>query len=375
MEPVTHFLTGAVLSRAGFNRKTPLATVVMTLAAEAPDIDVLAYFKGSAYEFIQHRGVTHTFYAVPLIAGLVVGIVWAVDTLWQRGPQRAWFWRAGAERRRKARGRPPAAQRRWGLLWVFACIAALSHLLLDFTNNYGLRPFYPFLRRWHAWDIVFIFDPLIFAALLAALTLPRLFGMIDREIGARQHLPRGRGAAIAALLAIAALWCVRDVEHRRAVAAIDATDLRGERLIRAAAFPYMLSPFQWAGVAETPNAYLSMRVDSLHSETDSEGAQTYYKPQPSEATRVAQNTALGRAYLEWARFPLVEDEQLYSGNPTTGLLGTPSVQEPEPAHVVRFLDVRFLYPESRRRPLAAYVLVDRAMHPFEVGFEASLGRR
>ena len=40
MEPVTHFLTGATLARAGFNRKTALATVTMTLAAEAADIDI-----------------------------------------------------------------------------------------------------------------------------------------------------------------------------------------------------------------------------------------------------------------------------------------------------------------------------------------------
>ncbi len=58
MEPITHFMTGAVLSRAGFNRKTPLATVTMAIAAEAPDIDIVGYVKGSAYEFIQHRGVT-----------------------------------------------------------------------------------------------------------------------------------------------------------------------------------------------------------------------------------------------------------------------------------------------------------------------------
>jgi inner membrane protein len=346
MEPITHFMTGAVLSRAGFNRKTPLATLTMTLAAEAPDIDIAAYCKGTAYEFIQHRGVTHTFYAVPLIAGLVVGMVWVGDSLWQR--------------LRRRRGRPPSPQRRWGLLWLFACVAALSHLLLDFTNNYGLRPFYPFLRRWHAWDIVFIFDPLIFAALLAALTLPRLFAMIDREIGARQQGPRGRGAAIAALLCVVAIWGVRDVEHRRAVAAIEATQFPGAPLVRAAAFPYMLNPFQWAGIAETPDAYLSMRVDSLHSEIDSDRAEKYYKPQPTDATQAAQHTALGRAYMEWARFPLVEDEQL---------------QNPEPAHVVRFLDVRFLYPESRRRPLAAYVLLDSAMRPVEVGFEASLRRR
>ncbi|MFZ0299857.1 MAG: hypothetical protein WAM13_16010 [Candidatus Sulfotelmatobacter sp.] len=41
MEPITHFLTGACMGRAGLNRKTALATAVLTLAAEAPDLDVL----------------------------------------------------------------------------------------------------------------------------------------------------------------------------------------------------------------------------------------------------------------------------------------------------------------------------------------------
>ena len=39
MEPITHFLTGAVLGRAGFNRKTALATATMTLS-ESPTGDV-----------------------------------------------------------------------------------------------------------------------------------------------------------------------------------------------------------------------------------------------------------------------------------------------------------------------------------------------
>ena len=356
MEPVTHFLTGAALSRAGFNRKTALATVTMTLAAEAADIDVLAYFKGSANGFIQHRGITHTFFAVPVIAALVVGVVWLVDTSWRQIRTR----KEPPARLASADGDGAAPRRRWGLLFLFACIADLSHLLLDFTNNYGLRPFYPFARHWHAWDIVFIFDPLIFAVLLAALALPRLFGLIDREIGARQRLPRGRGAAIAALLFIVALWGMRDVEHRRAVAALEATEFRGERSLRVAAFPYMLNPFQWAGVAETSEAYHSMRVDSLHSQADADAAETYYKPQPTETTQAARKTTLGRAYLEWARFPLVEDEELHAS---------------QPAHLVRFLDVRFLYPESRRRPLAAYVLFDSELQPIDAGFEASRARR
>src|SRR3984893_11182648 len=48
LEPITHFLTGACLGRAGLNRKTALATLTLTLAAEAPDLDVLSGLGGAA---------------------------------------------------------------------------------------------------------------------------------------------------------------------------------------------------------------------------------------------------------------------------------------------------------------------------------------
>ena len=53
---------------------------------------------------------------------------------------------------------------RWGLLFLYACLAGLSHILLDFTNNYGVRPFWPFSEKWYSWDIVFIFEPVIFGS-------------------------------------------------------------------------------------------------------------------------------------------------------------------------------------------------------------------
>jgi inner membrane protein len=346
MEPVTHFLTGATLARAGFNRKTALATVTMTLAAEAADLDIVAYVKGSATGFIQHRGITHTFLGIPVIAALIVGLIWMLDTIWQR--------------RRRARNLPPPPTRRWGWLYLFACIAGLSHLLLDFTNNYGVRPFYPFWSKWYAWDIVFIIEPLILAVLFAALVLPWLFGLVGQEIGARQRGPRGRGAAIAALLFIAALWGVRDFQHRRALAALNAVEFHGEPATRVAAFPYMVNPFQWAGVAETSTAFISMHVDSMRPEVDpGNSAQSYYKPVPTEITEAARNTRLGRAYVEWARFPLVEAEHL----------SAPA------ADLVHFTDVRFLYPDERRRPLEAYVLLDSSLHVESQGFESSKGQR
>jgi len=357
MEPITHLLTGATLARTGFNRKTALATVTMMLAAEAADLDIFAMVKGSACEFIEHRGISHTFVAIPAIAGLVVGVIWLADTLWQRF--------------RRARAMAPVPLRRWGLLYLLACLAALSHLLLDFTNSYGLRPFYPFSRHWYAWDIVFIFEPLMLAVLLAALVLPWLFGLVNQEIGGRQSGPRGRAAAIAALLFIVALWGVRDFEHRRALAAMDSVEFNGEPSIRTAAFPYMVNPFRWAGVAEISDAYISMEVDSLRPEVDpGNRAETYYKPQATEAAEAAEKTGLGRAYMEWARFPLVETEDL---------------GEPTPGYLVHFSDVRFFYPEGhpeshseadpalRRGRLVAYVLLDSELRTIREGFGSPTG--
>ena len=54
----------------------------------------------------------------------------------------------------------------WGWLYLTALLAALSHLLLDWTNNYGLRPFFPFNPRWYAGSFVFIAEPVLWALLL-----------------------------------------------------------------------------------------------------------------------------------------------------------------------------------------------------------------
>jgi len=81
LEPVTHFLTGACLGRAGLNRKTALATITLTLAAESPDIDILWYFKGSTVGFAHHRGFNHTFLGIPVMAAFTIGVVWLVAFL------------------------------------------------------------------------------------------------------------------------------------------------------------------------------------------------------------------------------------------------------------------------------------------------------
>src|SRR5271165_2531436 len=107
MEPVTHFLTGACLGRAGFNRRTAYATLAMTLAAEAPDLDVLWGLRGPVAVLEHHRGITHTFLGAPFVALAVTGVVY----LWDRVRKKP---APGASEGKSAL--PP----RWFLIWLFA---------------------------------------------------------------------------------------------------------------------------------------------------------------------------------------------------------------------------------------------------------------
>ena len=40
----------------------------------------------------------------------------------------------------------------------------LLHIGMDFTNNYGVHPFWPLSNRWFYGDAVFIAEPLLWAA-------------------------------------------------------------------------------------------------------------------------------------------------------------------------------------------------------------------
>ena len=342
MEPITHFLTGACISRAvGLNKRTLYATAVCTLAAEAADLDMVTYFGGPITGFTHHRGITHTLIGIPFVAAFVVGLMYLM-----------WRWRKKppppADFPDKIVTPNPASVPRWGLLYAWACVSGLSHILLDFTNNYGVRPFEPFSYKWYSWDIVFIFEPLLYVFLLGGLLLPSLFGLINDEIGARRRGPRGQGGAIAALLLVVALWGLRDYQHRRAVAALEARLYHGAEPLRVSAYPYYLNPFRWYGVVETDAFFEQALVDSLTPEVAPGGqSATRFKREETAAEEAAKNSRLGHVYLDWAQYPLTEVER------TTD----------PPGYLVRFYDLRFDYPErrGRRTSLSARVQLDEQL--------------
>ena len=275
------------MSRAGFNRATALATATMTLAAEAPDLDTLWLFKGPVVGFAHHRGFTHSFLGLIAVAALVTGFMYVV-------------WRLKGKRTNIA-NLPP----RWGLLFGLAYLAGLSHILLDFTNNYGVRPFWPFSERWHSWDIVSIIEPALYLFLLLGLLVPEL-------VSRHKPLPRGLAAARVALVCMAGLYALRDYEHRHALHAVEnkafAYDrFQPERPVRSSAYPYMWTVFRWHAVAEARDFFVSSDVDSRSEELNPAETEFFPKPAETPAIGAAKRTHLGRVYLDWASYPWVTE--------------------------------------------------------------------
>ena len=362
MEPVTHFLTGACIGRAGLNRKTAYATLTAVLAAEAADADVLWAFAGPVEELKHHRGITHTLIGAPLVAGVVVGLVWLLDG-WVRARRRRKL--AAAPAREPGTPGPRLPQPvRWGWLYATALIAALSHLLLDWTNNYGLRPFFPFNPRWYAGSFVFIAEPVIWALLLAALVIPGLLGLVAGEIGARRKEFRGRGWAIFALAGIVVLWGWRWTEQAHARALVENTRIAAAPVKRLALEPYPINPFRWHAILETADFYQTAEIDTRSGEIDSDPRRdVLYKPPATAATEAAKRTPLGQAYLDWGTWAVVRD---VGPEPIPGPVAgmePPQIAPSRTWTTVEFTDLRFAYSylgtgrATGRSPLNGWVYI------------------
>ncbi len=339
MDPITHSLTGACLSRAGLNRKAAYATLTMVVAAEFPDIDTLWAWTGPVNGFQHHRGITHTFVGLPFEAGLIVGAVWLLHR-----------WRVSRARGDAAVTQAPV---RWGWLYGFAMVALLSHLLLDYTNNYGIRPFFPFSGRWYAGSFVFIVDPVMILLLVGGLVMPVLFGLVGSEVGVRREVFRGRGWAVAALLGVVSWWGLRGVSHARAaeiarsqsmaVVTGDAAPQYAQPLA-VEANPDPLNPFAWHTVSDFGGFYQMADGNVLTGVLTPE-QDIHLKPVRTPAVLAAMESQVGRAYMGWSPMPFVTESA--ANDPARGL----GVAKAEDA-VVTFRDPRFMLdiPFWRSRP-------------------------
>jgi len=274
MDPLTHSATGLFLGRAGLNRFSPQAPWILVLAANAPDIDIVTLAGGQLNYLNYHRHLTHSLAAWPLMALLPVLAV------------------------RPFTHKPF----RWLGAYAISLAAVASHLLLDYTNMYGIRFLLPFSGRWFRLDLTSVVDLWIWAVLLVGLAGPAIARLVNTEIGARTG-SAGRGFAIFALLFLAFYNIGRGVLHARAVAILDSRIYAGAQPLRVAALPGPVNPLAWRGLVETREFYGVVNF-SLLEEFDPSRAVIFYKAEPGAAIQAANNSPDFRGFFRFSQFPL-----------------------------------------------------------------------
>jgi inner membrane protein len=368
VDPVTHSLTGAALSRAGLNRTTPLATATLVIAANAPDIDVLASVGGTYASLAFRRGITHG----PLAMLLLPFVVTAIILLYDRGRRR----------RRQADAPPVLALPTLGL----ATLGVLSHPALDWMNTYGIRLLMPFSERWFYGDALFIIDPWVWLALSAPLVgvyvatrrqqiLWAVFGLAAAALvllapqvplaaralwatatlalglavwrGRRTGAPmlparKGSQVALGGVVAYILLMVVSDnLASRRVAQAARAAGLQAEDIMVA---PVPAHPFAGDVVVQTAEAYHTGRFAWLSRPRVQWDGVVIPRGEMTPPVLATLRLQQVRNFLRWSRFPFVD------------------VQETETGYLVRFGDAR--YPGGMRGGLGGITVeVARDLEP------------
>lgn len=284
MDGLTHSLVGLTSAKAGLERWSPFATAVCILAANAPDIDTVTLISGRWTALHYHRGITHSIVGTFALGVLIPSLFYFID----------WF---------KSKVRKDKIRIRYPGLLAASLLAAATHPLMDWTNNYGLRPLLPWNGRWFYGDLVFIVDPYIWLVLGGAaflLTSNRVLKIVAWSIfgggvtllmfaastrggsaGANLSIARiiwiagvslfvlarlvrlnqrlGRSIAIGALAFVVIYWGALAFAHYAAYEkAIAVTDRivwpTSENVVRVAAMPTLGDARRWLCIAETDRA-------------------------------------------------------------------------------------------------------------------------
>ena len=209
MDNLTHSLVGLMLARAGLEKTTPHGTAMMVLAANAPDIDAVFWFSGPQTYLEWHRSYPHALLFTPLVA-LLPMLLARVRFSW------ASF---GA-----------------------SLIGVLSHLLLDWTNAYGIPLALPFSWYRFRLDIANVFDVWIWAILLGS--------VVVMALARRAHLGNRRKWACASLAVLLVFEGARWAAHTRAIKLMSARLYEGAAPLRVTALPGAFNPWAWRGVVE-----------------------------------------------------------------------------------------------------------------------------
>jgi inner membrane protein len=249
----------------------------MVLAANLPDADVVSAAGGGLNYLHYHRHLTHALATMPLVALAAPAIVSLVV--------------------------------RKGIAWRGAFFAALlavaSHVLLDFTNIYGIRLLLPFSSAWQSLDITGVVDVWIWVVCLLGLAAPLLGKLVGSEItsGAVRIRHYGRGWAWFAIGFVLAYQVARYGLRSRAVTALGSQLYQDAVPLRVMAGPNSINPMKWRGLVETADS-IAVQDVNLAADPGSAHPLIFHKPEPDPAIDAARRTNTFQRFLEFSQWPL-----------------------------------------------------------------------
>jgi len=375
MDPITHGIAGVLLGKGYFaDRKGAIAIFALTLGAVFPDVDEVAVaFSHDPLAIVKyHRGITHSFVAMPAWAALLaLGTVWAAKRLKIAAPS-------------------------WAALTAIYIAGIASHIVLDGMTSFGTRMWLPISNARVAWDVLFIVD----LAFTAVLLLPQLAAWTY----SRPHGSRGRAAwswvvltildfggwlaarafgapfrlwlAIAASAAIATAcflpavrgwgfgvkrsrWCRAGVyvavayllccfvAHRSALRRVRAfAEANRLGVLRLAAIPSPPSLLNWSGEIRASNGVYEAQLDLRDMHGGNLSDRFTFIPDSPPDPYIARAMKLPQVHLYWhfARFPVIRSAAQANGG-----------------HAVFFYETRFRSTRSERpEPFTYEVQFDSA---------------
>ncbi|MBO8164636.1 MAG: metal-dependent hydrolase [Brevibacillus sp.] len=264
MDTATHFAMGFGL--AGLAHLDPLvaaspglAEAVMlgtVIGSQAPDLDGFTRLRGSAAYIRHHRGASHS---IPALFVWTLTTFALVQTI---TPQVHWLHLLG---------------------WIF--LAVFLHVFVDLFNSYGTQGLSPFSKKWISFNLIFIFDPFIFAL--------HLIGFMLWMAGAEPGL-----LFLTIYLLLAAYYLVRYRAHRRVTQLVRHTlGIKGEYTIMPTFFWN-----QWTFIVRTPTHWYVGEVSGGEAII----LDTFVRKPESELVALAKQDAKVQAFLSFTSYAHVE---------------------------------------------------------------------
>jgi inner membrane protein len=202
------------------------------------------------------------------------------------------MWLAARRRRTSAIGDshdPPPAP-----FFVLSYAGVLSHVFLDYLNNYGVRLLMPFSGRWFYGDTLFIIDPWLWGLFGAAAFLARKAGP-----------GRGRGFLLIAAVYIAVMMASAAMARERVIAAWRREHASEPRALMVGPVP--INPLRKTVIVDEGDRYRTGTFRWPSSEITFSST-TVPKNDGHPAVARARSDPAVAAILVWSRFPFWEIE-------------------------------------------------------------------